>query len=80
LFDGLKFHIIEPFTTESKICRARPNVYALDWSKMNEVETKHVPVHLKKEVAKFPMMDRGIAKEAALVVADIVRAIEFNHE
>jgi len=55
-FEGLKIHIIEPFTQETKICRARPNVYSLEYTKMNEVESKHLPVHLKKEVAKFPMM------------------------
>ena len=37
LFQGMKFHIIEPFTQEEKISRARPNIYALDWTKMNEV-------------------------------------------
>ena len=44
------------------------------------MESKHLPVHLKKEVAKFPMMERPIAKDAALALADIVRAIEMNHD
>lgn len=38
-----------------------------------------MPVHFKKEVAKFPIMERATAKEAALVLADIVRAVELNH-
>jgi hypothetical protein len=80
LFEALKLHIIEPFTQELKICRARPNVYALDLVKLTEVEQKHLPIFLKKEVAKFPMKERAIAKEAALALADIEHAIELNHD
>jgi hypothetical protein len=31
-------------------------------------------------VAKFPMMERSTAKEAALVLGDIIQAIELNHD
>ena len=55
-------------------------MYALDWAKMNEFDSKHLPVHLKKEVAKFPMMERQTAKESAMVLADVIQAIELNHE
>lgn len=80
LFSKFKFHIIEPFTTEKKVQWARPNVYTLQKNKLAEVQTKHLPVHLKKEVSKFPIMERATAKEAALVLADIVRAVELNHD
>ena len=62
MFDKFKFHIVEPFTKEQKLCWARPNIYALERNKMNDIESKHLPIYLKKEVAKFPIMDRVIAK------------------
>ena len=76
----MNLHIIEPFTQEVKFSRARPNVYSLDYTKMNEIETKHLPVYMKKEVAKYPMKERQLAKEAGMVLADIVRAVELNHD
>jgi hypothetical protein len=39
-----------------------------------------LPVNLKKEVSKFPIMERATAKEVALVLADIVRAAGLNHD
>lgn len=76
LFDAFKFHIIEPFTREEKICKARPNIYFFERAKLAEtVEIKHIPVFLKKEVAKIPIKDRAIAKEAASALADIEAAI-----
>ena len=44
-------------------------------NKYNEVEIKHLPLHLKKEVAKFPIKERMIARDAALALADIVLAV-----
>lgn len=81
LFEAFKFHIIEPFTKEEKLTTARPNIYHLERHKIAEtVELKHIPVSLKKEVAKFPIKDRTTAKEAATALADIIQAIELNHE
>ena len=41
---------------------------------------KHIPISLKKEVSKVPIHDRIVAREAASALADIVAAIEMNHE
>jgi hypothetical protein len=76
LFNMFKFHIIEPFTKEEKLTTARPNIYHLERHKIAEsIEIKHIPVSLKKEVAKFPMRDRTTAKEAATALADIIQAV-----
>ena len=44
------------------------------------MSTKQLPIHLKKEVAKFPMMDRQTAKEAAQSLADVIQAVELSHD
>ncbi len=60
---------------------ARPNIYFLERQKLvDSMNVKHIPVNLKKEVAKFPIKDRITAKEAATALADIIQAIELNHD
>lgn len=36
---------------------------------------KHLPISFKKEVAKFPMKERPLAKEVASLLSDIVQAV-----
>jgi hypothetical protein len=81
LFSAFRFHIIEPFSKEEKLNTARPNIYHLERQRLTEnIEIKHIPVSLKKEVAKFPIKDRTTAKEVASALADIIQAVELNHE
>ena len=76
LYDALGFHVIEPFTQEQTIVTARPNIYHLDRNKFAEtVGQKHIPISLKKEVAKVPIHDRITAREAASALGDIIQAI-----
>lgn len=50
-----------------KVAKARPVLY-FNQRQEGEVNSEKVSVFLKKEVAKFPIKDRDIAKQSAQAI------------